>query len=221
MKPDGNQIPIIVLQCQNENYENFETIFNKGGFCVGYFHQEKKVEEYIKMAECYDGRELITELTKYLPPNSSILEIGMGSGIDLTLLEEYYQTTGSDYSSIFLERYRKTHPGAKLLLLDAGTLETDQKYQGLYSNKVLIHLTREELKQSIKRQAEILLPGGIICHSFWFGEKEENYDGLIFIYYTSEQLQELFMETFDIIKIEKYQEMELDDSIYLIARKKG
>lgn len=188
---------------------------------MGYFHQEKKIEEYIKMAKGYDGRELIADLVKYLPKNSSILEIGMGPGTDLTLLEEYYQVTGSDYSSIFLERYRKQHPEAKLLLLDAVNLETDQKYQGLYSNKVLIHLTREELKQSIKRQAEILLPGGIICHSFWFGEKEENYDGLIFIYYTPEHLKKLFIETFDILKIEKYKEMKIDDSIYLIARKKG
>lgn len=187
---------------------------------MGYFHQENKVEEYVKMAKGYDGRRIITELIKYLPKNSSILELGMGPGADLTILEKHFQVTGSDYSEIFINRYRKQHPGANILQLDAITLKTEQKYQGLYSNKVLIHLTREELKQSIKRQADILEPEGIICHSFWFGDKEENYDGLIFVYYTAEQLQALFMETFDILKIEKYIEMEIDDSIYLIARKK-
>ena len=188
-----------------------------------YYEQEKNVEVYIEMAKGYDGRELITELKKYLPRNSSVLEIGMGPGTDLLILEKYYKdqghVTGSDYSKIFIDRYRKQHPDSHLIVLNAITLKTDQKFQGLYSNKVLIHLTREELKQSIKRQADILEPEGIICHSFWRGAKEENYDGLLFIYYTENQIQKLFEDSFDIIKIEKYQEMEPDDSLFIIARK--
>ena len=188
-----------------------------------YYEQEKNVEVYIEMAKGYDGRELITELKKYLPRNSSVLEIGMGPGTDLLILEKYYKdqghVTGSDYSKIFIDRYRKQHPDSDLIVLNAITLKTDQKFQGLYSNKVLIHLTREELKQSIKRQADILEPEGIICHSFWCGDKEENYDGLLFIYYTENQIQKLFEDSFDIIKIEKYQEMEPDDSLFIIARK--
>jgi len=186
-----------------------------------FFHQEKNVKEYIKMAEGYDGRELIAELQKYLPHGSSVLEIGMGPGVDLALLEGNYQglVTGSDNSEIFISRYRKQHPEADLINLDAATLKTDRKFNGLYSNKVLMHLTREELKQSIKRQAEILEPNGIIFHSFWWGDKEENYGGLRFIYYTKEQLQKLFENSFDIIKIEKYQEMEPNDSLFIIGKK--
>ena len=172
------------------------------------------------MAEGFDGQNIISELIKYLPRDSSVLEIGMGSGTDLTLLEKYYKVTGSDYSEIFIDRYWKTHPNTDLLVLDALTLETDRKFQGIYSNEVLMHLTCEELKQSIKRQAEILEPDGIICHSFWRGNKEENYDGLRFIYYTTKQLRVSIMNTFNIIKIEKYQEIEPDDSLFIIARKK-
>ncbi len=187
---------------------------------MSYYHQEKKVEEYIQMAEEFDGQILITELIKHLHRDSSILEIGMGPGTDLTLLGKYYKATGSDYSELFIDRYRKTHSNADLLVLDALTLETDRKFQGIYSNKVLIHLTQEELKQSIKRQTEILMPEGIICHSFWWGDKEENYDGLRFIYYTTKQLRQLFMAAYDILKIDKYQEIEPDDSLFVIARKK-
>jgi len=189
---------------------------------MGFFHKEKNVNEYIKMAEGYDGRKLIAELQKHLPRSSSVLEIGMGPGTDLALLEKNYQShvTGSDYSEIFINRYRKQHPEADLIILDATTLKTNRKFQGLYSNKVLMHLTREELKQSIIRQTEILEPNGIIFHSFWRGEKEENFDGLLFIYYTAEQLRALYKDSFDIIKIEIYQEMEPNDSLYIIARKK-
>ncbi|MHA1561631.1 MAG: class I SAM-dependent methyltransferase [Promethearchaeota archaeon] len=190
--------------------------------CMEYYEQEKNVNAYIQMAEGYDGQELITELTKYLPQDSSVLEIGMGPGTDLTILEKHYkgQVTGSDYSEIFIDRYRNQHPEANLIVLNAITLKTDRKFLGLYSNKVLMHLTREELKISIKRQAEILKPEGIICHSFWRGEKEENYDGLLFIYYTTEQIRTLFKNIFDIIKIEIYQEIKPNDSLYIIARKK-
>ena len=189
-----------------------------------YYEQEKNVDAYIQMAEGYDGRDLINELNKYLPQDSSVLEIGMGPGTDLTILEKYYKgqghVTGSDYSKIFIDRYRKQHPDVDLIVLNAITLKTDRKFDGLYSNKVLIHLTREELKQSIKRQADILEPEGIICHSFWRGDKEENYNGLLFIYYSADQLQKLFEDSFNIIKIGMYREMEPADSLYVIARKR-
>ncbi len=187
---------------------------------MSYYHQEKNIEEYIQMAKGYNGQKLITELLKHLPQDSRVLEIGMGPGTDLTILGQHYKVTGSDYSEMFLNRCRKTYSNADLLVLDAVTLETDLKYQGIYSNKVLLHLTHEELKKSIKRQAEVLDPLGIICHSFWWGNKEEIYNGLRFIYYAENQLRTLFMDSFDIITIRKYQEIEPDDSLFIIARKR-
>ena len=57
---------------------------------MGFFHQEKNINEYIKMAEGYDGRERIAELQKHLPSGSSVLEIRMGPGVDLAILKENY-----------------------------------------------------------------------------------------------------------------------------------
>jgi cyclopropane fatty-acyl-phospholipid synthase-like methyltransferase len=187
---------------------------------MGYYHLAKKVEEYIQMAEGYNGQDLIVKFTKFLPEGSKVLEIGMGPGTDLSLLAKYYRITGSDYSKIFIDRYRKRFPDTDLLILDAITLDTNRKFHGIYSNKVLMHLSREELKKSIIKQAIILEADGIICHSFWRGDKEENFDGLRFIYYTADQLRSLFEDSFDIIKIEKYQEMEPDDSLTIIGKKK-
>jgi hypothetical protein len=61
---------------------------------------------------------------------------------------------------------------------------------------------------------------GIICHSFWRGDNVEKYDGLIFTYYSEEQLRTSVEEYFDIIQVQKYQEMEVNDSLLIIARKK-
>ena len=95
------------------------------------------VEDYIKMAEGYDGRHLITQLRKYLPDNATVLELGMGPGTDLMLLSEHYKVTGSDFSNAFLDRFCKKHPNADLLQLDAITMQIDRKFDFIYSNKVL------------------------------------------------------------------------------------
>ncbi|MGI9566052.1 MAG: hypothetical protein ACR2LL_03425 [Nitrosopumilus sp.] len=44
---------------------------------MGFFNTEKGVNEYIKIAEGYDGEELIRILQGHLPKNSTILELGM------------------------------------------------------------------------------------------------------------------------------------------------
>ena len=122
---------------------------------MGYFHEEKNVLEYIKMAEGYDGKELIEILKNHLPVGSTVLELGMGPGKDLKILSSDYIVTGSDYSNVFLELYRKKNKNADLLLLDAITLKTRRKFDCIYSNKVLIHLTRQELRMSLKRQLDL------------------------------------------------------------------
>jgi len=187
---------------------------------MGFFDTEKGVREYIKMAEGYDGVELIKILQKYLPANSTVLELGMGPGKDMDILKKSYIVTGSDNSQIFLDKYKKNNPDTDLLLLDATTLQTEQKFDCIYSNKVLHHLPREDLVKSLQRQKEILNPNGIVFHSFWKGNKTENMEGLLFTYYEIEDLTKMAENDFEILAMETYTEMQKDDSIYVILRNK-
>jgi trans-aconitate methyltransferase len=100
---------------------------------MGYFDERKNVDDYIHMAEGYDGRDLIAVLQKHLPARSTVLELGMGPGKDLDLLAQTYQVTGSDYSNVFLDLYREKHPAADLLQLDAVSLATERKFVCIYS----------------------------------------------------------------------------------------
>ena len=111
-------------------------------------------------------------------------------------------------------------PDAELLLLDAVTIEADRKFDGIYSNKVLHHLSAEELKDSFLRQREILNPGGILFHSFWYGDHEEFMHGLRFRYYTEELLIAMVESLFQILEITRYAEMEENDSVYLVLKKR-
>jgi len=186
-----------------------------------FYHTKETVEQYIKMAEGYDGQELIEKLKKFLPVNSTILEIGMGPGKDLKILNEFYQVTGSDLSPEFIDLVREEFSDLDLLNLNAITLETNQIFDGIYSNKVLHHLKDVELRTSIKNQLRILNQNGVVCHSFWKGDKIEEMNGLLFYYHTEDELEELFANKFKIVLLETYQELEEDDSIFLIGVKKA
>jgi len=184
-----------------------------------FYHTKETVEQYIKMAEGYDGRELIERLKKFLPINSTILEIGMGPGKDLKLLNDFYQVTGSDLSPKFIELVREEFSDLDYLNLNATTLETNKIFDGIYSNKVLHHLKDAALRTSIKNQHRILNQNGVVCHSFWKGDKIEEINGLLFNYHTEDELKELFADKFKIVLLETYQELEEDDSIILIGVK--
>ena len=187
---------------------------------AGMYNTKKGVEEYIKITKSYDGTELIKILQKYLPANSTVLELGMGPGKDLTILRKKYAVTGSDNSQIFLDRYKKQNPDADLLKLDAVTLITNRTFDCIYSNKVLHHLTTSDLKTSLKKQKEILNPNGILFHSFWRGNKTETIDGLLFVYYELDTLRDIFELDFEILEIKIYTEAKKDDSIYAVLKRK-
>lgn len=187
---------------------------------MGFFDESKNVEAYLKMAEGYDGKELIDELVKYLDKGSSLLELGMGPGKDLDMLKQHFKVTGSDKSKVFIDLYKEKYPNDEVLYVDAVEMDLPSKYDCIYTNKVLHHLTTDSLKTSISNQVSRLTKSGLIMHSFWYGSGEENYDGLRFIYYKEDEIRAMFEPYFDILVLSRYSEASKDDSMYIIARVK-
>ena len=185
-----------------------------------YYKSKESVQEYIKLAKDVNGRLLIEKLKQVLPSNSVILELGSGPGTDWKILKESYQVTGSDYSMEFLNYLNSNNPKGEFLELDARTLIIDKKFDGIYSNKVMHHLKDNELKDSAKRQYEILRSKGIMCHSFWKGEGSEIFKGLFVNYHSETTLRKIYQKYFEILSIESYKEFDNDDSLLLIGEKK-
>ena len=186
---------------------------------MGFYDEEKNVESYVQMAEGYDGRELVDVLKNHLATGSTVLELGMGPGKDLALLAEAFKATGSDRSEVFLRRYGRDHPDADVLLLDAVTLETERQFDAIYSNKVLHHLSVDELRISLRRQVARLNGNGLVLHSFWYGEGTEEKHGLRFTYYTDASLAAVVGPEFEWVACVRYSELEEDDSLYLLLRR--
>ncbi|MFY0626963.1 MAG: class I SAM-dependent methyltransferase [Reichenbachiella sp.] len=184
-----------------------------------YYQSKESVQEYISMAKDVNGGELIEKLQQYLHKGSTVLEIGSGPGTDWKMLKEQYDATGSDYSKEFLNHLIQAYPEGHFLELDAVSLKTEDRFDGIYSNKVLHHLNDTELIQTIKRQTEILNPMGVICHSFWKGQGSEIFKGLFVNYHDQSSLEKLFGRYFNILTIEEYKEFEENDSLLLIGKK--
>ena len=180
---------------------------------------EESVDLYIEISEGIDGKGIITELQKWLPEGSSVLELGMGEGKDLVILSKHFKVTGSDFSPIFLDRFKKDHPDFSLENIDARAIRSSVRFDCIYSNKVLHHLSLDELKTSLNSQAENLNSKGIICHSFWAGEGQTEEKGLIFSHYLKQDLESIVREHFHVLHCESYMEFGKDDSVLLIAKK--
>lgn len=186
-----------------------------------FYKTKDSVEQYIKMAKDVNGQYLIIKLAAFLKPKSTVLEIGSGPGSDWKILNNTYQVTGSDLSDEFLKHLKQNFPQGDFLKLDALTLKTSEKFNALYSNKVLHHLSHKNLIESINRQRDILVPGGIICHSFWQGKGSEIYDGMFVNLHTKNDLKTYFENYFEIILLESYKEFENKDSLLIIAKKRA
>lgn len=185
-----------------------------------YYKTKRSVEEYIHLAKDVNGKVLIEKLKKILALNSTLLEIGSGPGTDWGILNNFYNVTGSDNSVEFLKYLMAENPEGNFLELEAKTLSTNKKFDGVYSNKVLHHLNDNDLIASINRQYELLNPNGVICHSFWKGDGSEIFKGLFVNYHNEEGLKKLFKAKFKVLSVESYKEFDNGDSLLLMGRKK-
>lgn len=185
-----------------------------------YYKSKESVEEYIKLAKDVSGKDLIEKLKVFLQSNTSILEIGTGPGTDWKILNKDFDTVGSDNSLEFIRYLVSENPKGKFLELDAITLRTNEKFDCIYSNKVLHHLSDDDLVTSINSQCKVLKQNGIICHSFWKGVDSEIFKGLFVNYHLEDSLLNFFEPSFETLLIEEYAEFEEGDSLLFIGKKK-
>lgn len=187
---------------------------------MSFYDDPKNAEDYIKMAKGYDGAELIGILGEHLAKQSSLLELGMGPGVDLDILRKRYQVTGSDNAAYFLERYKSANPNADLIELDAVAINTDRQFDCIYSNKVLHHLSDDELNKSFENQAQALNDDGLVFHSFWHGDEVMEMHGMVFHYRQVQDVTDRLAPHFQFVDAQIYGEMDKDDSFWVLAKKR-
>ncbi len=185
-----------------------------------YYKTKDSVNEYIKLAEGVNGGEIIEDLKTFVPKGAKLLEIGSGPGTDWEILSRDFDVTGSDFSPEFIKHLTIKYPTGSFVELDATAIETKQRFDCIYANKVLHHLTDNDLQNSIAQQAAMLNADGIVCHTYWKGSGSETFKGMFVNYHTVDELTKLYAPHYTLLKIELYKEFDVDDSVLVIAAKK-
>ncbi len=184
---------------------------------MGFYDLPENVDDYINMCSEYDGSPIYVELQKYVGEGKRVLELGSGPGLDMQFLKQHYAVTGSDLSREFIIRLQRKYPDIPFLRINAIDMDVKDRYDCIYSNKVLHHLSKEELVRSLLNQGKILNPGGIMAHTFWIGSGSEEMEGLLFTYYGKDEIVEIISKYFNILSVNSYREFEDSDSILIIA----
>ena len=185
---------------------------------MDFYNDPLKVDEYEKMCDEYDGSDLYKVLHNHLKENSTLLELGSGPGNDINNLRKHYKVTGSDLSDEFLLRCKKRYSDVPFIKLEAVSIRTDDVFDCIFSNKVLHHLTLDELEESLKRQQNVIVKNGIFAHTFWLGDKEFTMEEMLFVFHNREQLIKIISKYFTILETYDYKEFEDGDSIFIIAQ---
>ncbi len=185
-----------------------------------FYKNASTAQQYIKMTADYDSHFFSTAALPHLKAGGTALELGTGPGNDLHWLKAHLKVTASDNSPFFMEHIKANHPEVDVLEISAEAIQTDKTFDAIISNKVLHHLKNDDLESSIKGQAAHLNDGGVTIHTFWWGAHEEEIMEMCFNYHQEQDLETAFGKHFELIKIERYTEIEENDSVLVVAKKK-
>ncbi len=188
---------------------------------MDYFMSRQNVDLYTGMMADYDNSFIINEVKKAVPSGSLLLEVGMGTGADLLCLAQHYNVTGSDSSPLFVDDF-KQKSNLDVCVLDAVTMDIDKKFDCIFSNKVLQHLSKAEFLASLKNQSLHLNNNGILFFTLWHGEPREEFEfdgALRFVYYDASSIKSLVPKGLKLEQIILYPEFEKDDSMIVILRR--
>lgn len=161
----------------------------------------------------------VDRFKEMIDTSKKVLEIGSGTGRDFKILKEHYNITGSDYSDAFLKTLRKKFKEIEFLKLNALTMDLADKFDVIYSNKVLHHLTPDQLERSFREQYKVLKEGGLLFHTMWKGSSKDGKMGnLPDIAYEKEDIAKI-KGSLDIIDFIVYTELKEADSFIVILGK--
>jgi len=189
---------------------------------MSFYDNKDSAAKYIDMCDGYDAANELPQLFDALPQGARILEIGSGPGNDLALLKSRYDAVGSDNSDAFINHLEARFPDTTILKLNAETLATDQRFDAIYSNKVLHHLDDVGLKRSLLAQAKLLKPRGLVFHLIWRRIETIPEDfGMVFVERELSHMRTAMGPSFELLSSVEFGEFEAGDSLAILARVTG
>lgn len=139
---------------------------------VGY---NKCANAYANNRDLFTNQKYLEDLEKHLPKNSSVLDIGCGSGIpiDQFLLEKGFKVTGIDISDEQIKLAQQNIPNGHYYVRDMTEIDFPaNSFDAIVSFYAIFHIPREEHLPLLKKLYQVLKPNGYLLISMGADEWE-------------------------------------------------
>ncbi len=134
----------------------------------GYYSEHS--DEYIA-STIHADMSMFYALFEPLLKGKRILDVGFGSGRDMAYFQSKgYEVYGIDTEPSFVQRALKA--GLRVKQADVRTYEPHQKFDGIWACASLLHLSKADMIQAIKRLKGMLETSGVLFVSLKEGDSE-------------------------------------------------
>lgn len=159
---------------------------------LAYYNQNaSEFAEGTRLADMNDSR---LRFSVHLPPKGIILDFGCGSGRDTkAFLEAGFRVDAVDGSEE-LCALASAYTGIAVHRMLFSELDACERYDGIWACASILHLPREELRDTLEKIETALKPGGVLYTSFKYGTFEGIRNGRYFTDFTEETLDAFWKE---------------------------
>jgi SAM-dependent methyltransferase len=136
-----------------------------------------------------------------LKSGNSILEIGCGPGMYLSLIPNLYKKTACDINEGLLEIAKKQVPDATFYKGNFNVLNFKEAFDFIYCIGVLIYFTPTELKEVLNKMHRLLNSGGILYINYpnAISKADVRFTDLTYVQYSPNYIEKLIEGKFEII----------------------
>ena len=160
----------------------------------------RTIDYYNQNAEAFVGQTMDVKFDSIqnrflslLSKNSYILDFGCGSGRDTkAFLEQGYRVDAIDGSAEMC-RQASEYTGITVRQMLFQELDIGNYYNGVWACASILHLSRIEISDVLKRISNALKPGGILYTSFKYGTFEGMRNNRYFTDFTETTLSKLWI----------------------------
>lgn len=123
--------------------------------------------------------------------DGEILDLGCGSGRDAKhFIDKGYKVTALDLSPMLAAKASK-YIGQQVIIGDMKDLDYKDRFIGIWACASLLHLSEDEVFETIKRCHKALKKDGVLYASFKYGENSYEKDGRSFTCFTKDKFLNL------------------------------
>ena len=178
---------------------------------INYYNEN--AAEYASTTLEIDMRRLWEPFEKHLSQNAHILDLGCGSGRDTKhFLMQGYRVTAVDGAQNLCEEAEK-NTGHHVRCMMFQDIDYVDEFDGIWACSSLLHLTKDEIMDSMKNIFRALKSRGIFFTCFKYGDEEyDDEKGRHFSSYAEDTVMDIF---------EKVSEQCLDVNVWVTGDNLG